>query len=71
MVFGYHKDGFIFPMLLNVRESPSEEGPPAFIAVMRSMPTSEEYIFLLSDYTVAAGSVGKYLLLYNYRYMNV
>ncbi len=59
-------------MLLNVRESPAEEGPPAFVAVIRSMPTSEEYIFILGDLTVAAASVGKYFIYYIYiRMINI
>lgn len=40
VVFGLHKGGYIFPLLLYVREQPVVDGgPPAFMGIMRAITT--------------------------------
>jgi len=56
VVFGQNKSGSISPMLLCMRETPADEGPPAFIALMRELRTVDDHILMTADYTITAAS---------------
>lgn len=51
-----HRQGYIFPVLLWVREQPASDGPPAFVGIMRAMTTAENHILMRDDYTLTAAS---------------
>jgi hypothetical protein len=51
-----HKQGYIFPVLLWVREQPASEGPPAFVGIMRALNTQEQHILMRDDFTITAAS---------------
>lgn len=57
------RSGYIFPMLLCVREQPASEGPPAFVGIMRVINTTENHIVLDSEFVVTAASQASLALL--------
>lgn len=63
IVFGLHRAGHIFPMLLCVREQPASDGPPAFVGIMRTIATSENHILMRGDFTVTAATPASLALL--------
>jgi hypothetical protein len=48
--------GYIFPMLLCVREQPASDGPPAFVGIMRALSTTDNHIVMTADYVITAAS---------------
>jgi two-component system, LuxR family, sensor kinase FixL len=50
VVFGLHRAGHIFPMLLAVRESSSATGPLSLVGIARALNTSEQHILLNKDW---------------------
>lgn len=56
IVFGVTKSNAIAPMLLCMRETPADDGPPSFIALMRELRTSDQHILLNADFSITAAS---------------
>jgi hypothetical protein len=63
VVFGLHRNGHIFPMLMAIREAPSADGPPAFIGIMRPLNTTENHIVMNEDFKITAASQNSFALL--------
>ena len=63
VVLGLTKTGATVPMLVCIRETPADEGPPSFIALMREARSSDHYIVLNSAFQVLAGSSLSYDLM--------
>jgi hypothetical protein len=55
-VFGVHKHGYMIPVLLCVRESPPNDGPPTFIVLMRELRTDDNHFLMLGDFTIVGAS---------------
>ena len=57
LLYGLHRAGHIFPMVLHVRARPASEGPPAFMGLMRPTAAAEDgQLFLDSKGGVTAAS---------------
>lgn len=54
--------GYIFPMLMSVREQPASDGPPGFLGILRVLNTVENHILLNSDFAVTAASQASMVL---------
>jgi hypothetical protein len=63
VVFGLHRNGYIFPMLMAVRETPTSDGPPAFVGIMRPLNTTENHIMMTEDFKITAASQNSFALL--------
>jgi PAS domain S-box-containing protein len=63
IVMGLHKQGYVFPMLMSVRETAMPDGSLAFVGIMRAVPSSEHLIVLDSDQRVTACSLESFGLL--------
>jgi len=61
-LFGVHKSGVDFPMVLAVRESPPTQAP-SFIGMCRAIRTRDHYVLLNDEWFVTAISAGSIDLL--------
>jgi hypothetical protein len=53
IIFGKHKLGHLLPILMTVRESPPDDGPPSFIMLMRKVRSEDRHIVLNQDFSIA------------------
>jgi PAS domain S-box-containing protein len=56
VVLAKHKAGYVFPMLLAVRESPPSQGAPCFVGLLRPVMTVEQHILLDRSLCITAAS---------------
>ena len=64
VVFGRHKAGYIFPLVLCVRGTPPTEGPPSFVAFLRGAVTAYNYFIVEgNNLTVTSATQGSLSLL--------
>lgn len=63
VVFGLHRAGHVFPMLLAVRESAAADGSLLIVGVMRSLSTSDQYIMLDASLRVTGATLESFALL--------
>jgi len=54
IMFGKHRSGTIFPLLLSVREGNTDDGPPSFIGLMRPLTTPDHYMLMNDSMRVTA-----------------
>ena len=57
IIFGLHKEGHIFPLLMSVHEAVSHDGSLVFVGTMRALATTEEHIILDDNSRVLACSL--------------
>lgn len=63
IVFGLHRAGYIFPIVISLRESSAEEGAHNLLFAARPVETPDNYILLAYDFQLLGASHETYVVL--------